>query len=160
CSSDLYQAFLFVPQCPPMHSWGGIPAYKSIDSLVFEAMAELEKEFNIDEKRRYVMGSSLGGYGTWHFISTRPEMFAAAIPISGEGDPDFAKEIVDVLVWAFHGRTDVNVPVSGSQHIIQAVKNAGGSPRYTEYPDRGHDIWKQVRETPGLMDWMFAQTKE
>ncbi|CAD5276694.1 MULTISPECIES: alpha/beta hydrolase-fold protein [unclassified Imperialibacter] len=159
-SREKYQAFLFVPQCPPMHSWGGIPAYKSIDSLVFEAMAALEREFAIDEKRRYVMGSSLGGYGTWHFISTRPEMFAAAIPISGEGDPDFAKEIVDVPVWAFHGRTDINVPVSGSQHIIQAVKNAGGSPRYTEYPDRGHDIWKQVRETPDLMDWMFAQAKE
>lgn len=157
---EKHPAFVFVPQLPPMKGWGGISRYPTTDSLVFDAIANLEQEFSIDEKRRYVIGSSLGGYGTWHFISTRPDMFAAAIPISGEGNPQYAQSIVDIPVWAFHGLTDRNVPVSGSQLIIQAVKDAGGTPRYTEYPDRGHDIWKQVRETPGLLDWMFEQRRE
>ena len=68
-----YAAFLFVPQCPHGSNWGGPINYPAVDSLVFEAINALEKEFSIDEKRRYVTGVSAGGYGTWHFISTRPE---------------------------------------------------------------------------------------
>jgi len=40
----------------------------------------------------------------------RPEVIAAAVPICGGGDPDLAKNIVDIPVWAFHGAKDMNVP--------------------------------------------------
>jgi predicted esterase len=154
-----YPAFLFVPQCPPRMDWGGIAGMPAVDSLVFETISALQKEFSIDAARRYVSGNSMGGYGTWHFIGTHPEMFAAAIPISGAGDPALAPGIVDIPVWAFHGRKDKMVPVSGSQQIIEAMKNAGGDPRYTEYPDDGHHIWQHVMDTPGLLDWLFAQQR-
>jgi pimeloyl-ACP methyl ester carboxylesterase len=155
-----YPAFLFVPQCPPYTAWGGLPDVASVDSLVFETISALEKEFAIDKKRRYVAGNSLGGYGTWYFICTRPEMFAAAIPVSGGGNPELAQSVVGLPVWAFHGAKDRMVPVSGSREIIQAIQNAGGNPRYTEYPDAAHNIWYQVSETPDLLDWLFAQRRE
>lgn len=155
-----YQAFLFVPQCPEGSGWGGVLELPAVDSLVFETIAALEEEFPVDVKRRYVVGNSMGGYGAWHFICTRPEMFAAAIPISGEGDPRLANKIVDVPVWAFHGAKDLNVPVSGSRDIIDAMEKAGGNPRYTEYPDEAHHIGKSVTETAGLMDWLFEQRRE
>jgi predicted esterase len=158
----MYPAFLFVPQCPVGTSWGGnmLLGLKPVDSLVFEIIDSLENEFEIDTTRRYVMGHSLGGYGTWHFICSRPEMFAAGVPMAGGGDAALAKNIVDVPVWAFHGRLDRNAPVTGSRHIIEAVRNAGGNPRYTEYPYVGHGIWDDVKRTPELMDWLFAQKRE
>jgi predicted peptidase len=58
-----------------------------VDLLVFEAISAFEEECAIDENRRYVTGLSMGGYGSWHFIGTRPEMFAAAIPVCGAGNP-------------------------------------------------------------------------
>jgi pimeloyl-ACP methyl ester carboxylesterase len=156
-----YPAFIFVPQCPPGFSWGGgIPNYPGIDKLVFETISSLEEEFEIHDKRRYVMGGSLGGYGSWQFISTRPNMFAAAVPICGGGDPDLAQNIVDVPVWAFHGAKDRNVPVRRSREMIDAIKKAGGNPKYTEYPDAGHIISTQVRETSDLLDWLFAQKRD
>jgi len=155
-----YPAFIFVPQCAPGTSWGGLPVHRSVDSLVFETIAGLEKEFPIDTTRRYVMGESLGGYGSWYFIGTRPGMFAAAIPICGEGNPAFAKNAIDVAVWAFHGRKDINVPVRGSQNMVEAIRKAGGNPRYTEFPDAGHNIWLKVRETPGLLEWLFEQKQD
>ncbi|WP_247232048.1 prolyl oligopeptidase family serine peptidase [Telluribacter sp. SYSU D00476] len=154
-----YRAFLFVPQCPPDASWGGLLGRPAIDSLVFETIRALEQEYSIDETRRYVGGGSLGGYGTWHLAGTRPELFAAAMPICGEGDPALASNLIHVPIWAFHGRLDKNVPVSGSRDVIAAIRKAGGTPRYTEFPDRGHDIWKQVSDTPGVLDWLFAQKK-
>jgi predicted peptidase len=120
----------------------------------------LEKEFKIDVSRRYVMGESLGGYGSWHFITARPKMFAAAVPICGGGDPSQANTIADLPVWAFHGAKDRSVPVRLSREMIEAMKQAGGNPKYTEYPDEGHIISKQVMDTPGLLDWVFEQSQK
>ena len=155
-----YPAFLFVPQCPRGYGWGGLPELPSVDSLVFEAIAALEREFSIDAKRRYVSGYSMGGYGTWHFICARPDMFAAAVPICGGGDPTLADRIVDVAVWAFHGAKDMNAPVNDSRNMIEAMKQAGGNPRYTEFPDAAHNIWEEVYTTRELPEWIFKQKRD
>lgn len=154
-----YPAFLLVPQCPVGSTWGGIPNFPAIDSLVFETIAALQQKLPFDTSRYYVAGNSLGGYGAWHFIATNPTLFAAAIPISGAGDASLAKNIINIPVWAFHGSNDRNVPVIGSRVMIDAMKKAGGNPKYTEYPDKAHNIWNEVTDTPGLLDWLFAQRK-
>lgn len=163
-SSDLnrikYPAFIFIPNCPAGAGWGGIPNYPTVDTLVFDAIDALQpQEPGIDVKRCYVTGLSRGGYGSWHFITARPKMFAAAIPVSGGSDPNLASNIVDVPVWAFHGAKDKNVPVAGSRDMIAAITKAGGTPKYTEYPAEGHNIWNKVRDTPGLWDWLFEQKR-
>ncbi|WP_345031042.1 alpha/beta hydrolase-fold protein [Ravibacter arvi] len=152
-----YPAFVFVPQCPTEKSWGGVPNFPAVDALVFEAIDDLERKLSIDKDRRYVTGNSLGGYGVWHFITTRPDMFAAATPISGAGSPTLAKNSIHVPVWAFHGAKDRNVPVKGSRLMIEAMKSAGGTPLYTEYQDAAHDIGEKVKNTPSLLDWLFDQ---
>jgi predicted peptidase len=154
-----HPAFIFAPQCPKGAGWGGIPELPSIESLVFEAMASLEKEFAIDPKKRYVIGVSGGGYGSWHFITKRPDLFAAAIPICGGADATLAPNIVRIPVWAFHGAKDHLVPVRFSREMIDAIKNAGGDPKYTEFPEARHNIWPLVNETPGWVDWLFSQEK-
>jgi predicted peptidase len=131
-----------------------------VDSLLVETIVALQNEFPIDAKRLYVMGNSLGGYGAWHLACTRPGMFAAAVPICGGGDPALAKNLVNVPVWAFHGAKDMNVPVSGSRQMIEAIRNAGGDPKYTEYPEEAHDITRNVIETHELLDWMFERRRD
>jgi predicted peptidase len=154
-----YPAFLLVPQSPPDTDWGGITHIQAVDSLVLESISALEKEFSIDTDRRYVTGTSMGGYGTWHLICSWPDMFAAAIPIAGAGDPAFAQNIVGVPIWAFHGARDRNVLVRGSRDMIEAIKKQGGSPRYTEFPDKAHHISAEVKTTPGLLEWLFVQER-
>ena len=154
-----YPAFILVPNCPAGSGWGGIPKYPSVDTLVYKAITALDTAFSIDAKRRYVTGISRGGYGSWHFICTRPDLFAAAIPVCGGDDPKLASKIINVSVWAFHGAKDHNVPVIGSRGMIEGMKKAGQNPKYTEYPNEGHNIWYQVSITPGLWDWLFAQKK-
>ena len=157
---EKYQSFLFVPFCPNGSGWGGIPNYPTMDTLVFEAIENLQNEENaIDADRIYVSGVSRGGYGSWHFISLRPDMFAAAMPVCGGGDPSLASNLVNVAVWAFHGEDDINVPVSGSRDMIAAIKKSGGDPKYTEFEGAGHDIWHYVTITPGVLDWLFEQKR-
>ena len=123
-----------------------------MDTLVFESIEALESELKeIDVDRIYVTGVSRGGYGSWHFISLRPDMFAAAMPVCGGGDPNVPPNIVDVDVWPSHGEDDPNVPVSGSRNIIAAIKKSGGNPKYTEFEGAGHDTWDYVTKTPGVL---------
>ncbi|WP_051663896.1 carboxylesterase family protein [Dyadobacter crusticola] len=157
---EKHPAFLVVPQVSAGYSWGGLPNLETADTIVAELLQNLEKEFKIDRKRRYIAGNSLGGYGTWYFIGKYPKLFAAAIPISGDGDPGLAKQMSQVPIWAFHGAKDINVPVSGSRRMISALRQAGANPRYSEYPDAGHGIWIQVMNTPDLVEWLFKQERK
>lgn len=157
---EKYPAFLFVPQAPPAQSWGGMPYASSIDTLLIEAIQSLKESYAIDEDRLYLTGISMGGYGTWHLLGTHAEMFAAAIPMCGAGDPSMASNMVDVPVWAFHGSKDKNVPVSGSRQMIVAIEEAGGDPKYTEFPGVAHHVWPHVQETDGVLDWLFEQKRE
>ena len=155
-----YPSFLFVPFCPNGSGWGGIPNYPTMDTLVFESIEAIQNENSaIDSDRVYVSGVSRGGYGSWNFISLRPDIFAAAIPVCGGGNPALAPNIVNVAVWAFHGEDDMGVPVSGSRDMIAAIKKSGGNPKYTEFEGAGHDIWQYVTITPGVLDWLFAQKR-
>lgn len=154
-----YPAYIFVPFAPDGKGWGGVPNVPVIDELVFEALESLDASENIDPNRRYITGVSRGGYGAWHFITQRPDLFAAAIPVCGEGEPNLASQINDVAVWAFHGEKDINVPVSGSREMIAAMEAAGKSPKYTEYENESHSIWHLVTNEPNLYPWLFAQRK-
>lgn len=153
-----YPSFIFMPQSPKGMGFSGAYGNASVDSLVFRAIRQLQDSLPIDHKRIYVLGISGGGYGSWDFISAHPEMFAAAVPICGGGDPKYGPRLVDVPVWAFHGARDKLAPVAHSRDMINAIRKAGGNPKYTEYEFAGHGIWDKVREE-GIMEWMFAQHK-
>jgi hypothetical protein len=41
--------------------------------------------------------------------------------------------------------------------MIAAIQTAGGWPRYTEYPDVGHNSWTQTYADDVVLDWMMSQ---
>ena len=78
-----YPCFVIAPQCPEGKKWVEVDwsanTHKQPEesvSLVLtrELMASLQKEFRIDEKRLYVTGLSMGGYGTWDMITRTPNV--------------------------------------------------------------------------------------
>jgi len=69
-----------------------------------------------------------------------------------------ASNMIDIPIWAFHGAHDKAVPVDLTRNMIKAIENAGGSPKYTEF-SAGHLIWGKVVDTPGVIEWLFAQKK-
>ncbi len=128
--------------------------------LVMELLDSLHKEFPIDAQRRYITGQSMGGFGTWSFITSHPGYFAAAIPICGGGNVADVPRTWDTPVWAFHGTADKVVPVKYTRQMIAALRKAGGAPRYWEYQEADH---AQTAESaycePELISWLFAQRK-
>lgn len=129
---------------------------------------QTESAFRVDKRRVYLTGISMGGYGAWAMALAQPRRFAAVVPIAGGADylpgssaiPTSICELRDVPLWAFHGQLDNNVPYAASFNAVQALKECGGSPKLTLYPDADHaEAWDRAYADPELWEWLFAQER-
>lgn len=143
--------FVVAPQCPSGRWWDPVLLQEFAD-----AMAALP---GVDPDRVYLTGLSMGGYATWHLLGSRPELFAAAIPICGGGQAATAPAFATVPVWAFHGDADPVVKVDLSRTMVEALRTAGGDPKYTEYPGVRHDSWTRTYRDDEVHQWLFAQRR-
>ncbi len=121
---------------------------------------EVIKQHRVDKDRVYLTGLSMGGYGTWDLAAAHPEKFAAIAPICGGGDPTDAAALAKLPIWVFHGAKDKTVTLDKSTKMVEAIKAAGGNPKFTVYPEAGHDSWTQTYNDPEFFKWLLAQKRE
>ncbi|MGN6420885.1 MAG: alpha/beta hydrolase-fold protein [Pseudobacter sp.] len=162
-----YPCFILVPQCTKEEPWVRFPDFpKSVATpdtpttstkLTLKLIAALKKDFPIRQNKIYITGLSLGGEGTFDFLSRAPRLFAAAIPICGIADTARAKTYQKVRLWAFHGDEDKVNDVKYTRMIIASLKKAGGKPKYTEYKGVKHNSWINAYAEPTLLDWLFRK---
>lgn len=163
-----FPCFLLAPQCRPDRYW--VETTRAFDraaprqppgpqmQAVINMLEEVLGEFPVDRQRLYLTGLSMGGFGCWDLATRLAERWAAVAPICGGGDELYADRLVGVPVWAWHGADDDVVPVAKTRRMIEAIRTAGGQPRYTELAGIGHDSWTAAYTDPqGVLPWMFAQ---
>jgi predicted peptidase len=141
---------------PPGLDW---KKRKAMLPAALEAMDAIIQKHPIDPDRVYVTGQSMGGVGTFGALSLSPETFAAAIPVCGGWNPKAAGKMKDIAIWVFHGDNDKVVPTDYSRKMVAAIKQAGGSVKYTEYKGVAHNSWTQTYESPETWNWLFQQKR-
>lgn len=139
------------PQVPENRIW----STRFLDALLNEVV----ERHAVDPDRIYVTGLSMGGYGTWDLAMEFPDRFAAIAPVSGGGVPSGACALRHLPVWAFHGAKDEIVPVERTGTIVERLRQCGGEPRFTVYPDAGHDAWTRTYEDPALYEWLLGHRR-
>lgn len=165
-------AVLVVPQCPDGKRWvetdwdkgsydadlvGESESLKLVDRL----LDALKEELNYDDKRVYVTGISMGGYGTWNIITHHPDRFAAALPICGGADPGKVSRLIDLPIRTYHADDDWVVPPTSTRETVAALEKAGGRVTYIEYHNGlGHGCWDTAYQEPDSLSWLFKQNKE
>ena len=143
----------------PQSQKGGWKADGAEGKRAMAILAEVEKKYKVDDKRVYLTGLSMGGFGTWSLAAAHSEKWAAIVPICGGGDVKTAGKFKDLPCWCFHGDADPTVKVEQSRNMIKALKDAGGNPKYTEYPGVEHNSWTKAYATKELYDWLWEQKK-
>ena len=168
---EKHPCFVLVPQCPEGKRWvevdwgdkagaGTFPDEPSGPlALTIEVLDGLIASGAVDPERVYVTGLSMGGYGTWYAAGMPGKRFAAVAPMCGGGDPLWAQRYVGLPIWAFHGDRDGAVPPGRSREMIDAIRTAGGDPKYTEYEGVGHDCWTQTYADDAFHAWLFSQKR-
>lgn len=109
-----------------------------------------------DEARIYLMGASMGAFGSWQLAMSLPELFAAVIPISGGGLKWSASRLINVPIWAFHGGKDTLVEPEESIKMVDAVNKCGGNAKLTIYPENGHDAWTATWRNYKVFEWLLS----
>ena len=146
-------AVIIVPQCRRSH-------YRWQANDIRRLITIANRDYDIDPNRTYLIGFSMGAYGTWGAAAANPDLFAAIVPMAGGGDCESATELAAVPTWAFHGEKDEVVPVTETTGMIDAIRAEGGSARLTLYPKMKHFVFHRAIETPELWDWLFEQSLE
>jgi predicted peptidase len=141
------------PQCPEDDWW------TDKTEMLINLLDDIVARYDVDTKRIYLTGLSMGGYGAWALASQYPDRFAAVVPICGGGDPILARTLKDVPIWAFHGAKDSVVPVEESKRLVEAVNARGGNAKLTIYPDANHDSWTETYNNPKLYDWLLEHRR-
>jgi predicted esterase len=115
---------------------------------------DMLKLLPIDRKRVYIMGHSMGGFGTCQLIINEPRLFAAGIPMCGcSGD---AGSLRKTPLWVFHAADDTVVKPDTARALAKALDRSRIF-KYTEYPDGGHGIPGRVVADAEVIKWLFAQ---
>jgi predicted peptidase len=153
-----YHAFVLAPQVDATKGWARPHANTPPVAirLALEILDTIENQYSIDRAREYVVGQSMGGEGVWAALSIAPRRFAAAIALCGYGDAYMIPRVAKVPVWIFQGEADPLVPVTRARQWVAELRKAGGTPKYTEYPSIGHDVWDVAFSEPGLAEWLLS----
>ena len=147
------------PQCPHDLIWS--QCAEDCHRIVHEV---IRAHGNVDLRRIYLTGLSMGGMGCWTVASAFPDTFAAVAPICGAFIPppapevaaermepngfekfgqlrvsptlEQAKALCHLPLYIVHGAKDTAVPVSGSLDIFARLQEAGASDvTLVVYPD-------------------------
>jgi len=162
---------VLAPQCPAEKGWislmqkGWEDPYKPTAELdtVYNLLLEILKQYNIDKSRLYSTGLSMGGFGTFALNIKHPEIFAAMVIVCAAADTSAIKAIAEKPIWVFTAQEDPSVHVEYVEKTINALKEAGLSPRYTEYPigtffyPTAHYSWVAAYANEEMRKWLFEQ---
>jgi predicted peptidase len=171
---EKYNSWVIFPQCSENDRWPSLSSDKWNKSfstniskpnkslgLVIRLMDKFVEKKQVDKKRIYVSGLSMGGMGTFEILFRRPNMFAAATPICGNGIPQLAKLYAEkVPLWIFHGSDDNVVSPKYSLAMAKAIIEAGGSPKMTLYENTGHGSWNNAFAEKNFLTWIHSKSNK
>ena len=120
----------------------------------------LEQRYAIDTNRIYVLGMSLGGYGTVDLTAAYPTKIAAAMALCGGGTSRDLCPLNDVPLWILHGTADRAVGIGQSQRVVDAMNNCGDTNRliWTRLNGMNHGQLVYAFYMHETYDWLFSHS--
>lgn len=148
-----------------------------IDSLI--------EKLPIDTYRVYTTGQSMGCMSSYVLLLRRPELFASAMLVAGQWNPDVMASLAKKNLWLLSCKGDVKSSEGVAQAIevwkqngatvveqewqldttavardeeVKEMLRLGGNIHYTHFAGGSHNnTWRKAYDIEGVRDWLFAQ---
>lgn len=166
-----YPAFIVAPVLPEKMIWafpsdipddprlrGNLKLKQGLGDAV-QLVQDLINNYPIDPARVYVMGCAEGGFGAYGAVLNYPDVFAAAVVISGGWTVKDTPKMKSVPIWATHGEKDRFFAPGLSMNVVAYIQQMGGNVFWKSYPDIGRDCSNSAFFPRALWPWMFQQKK-
>ncbi len=145
-------AIIIAPQNP-----GG--AWNSMK--VLNILNWVTNQYAVDTNRIYLIGMSLGGFGTIEFLANHGEKIAASMELCGGTIRKDLCKLNQVPLWIIHGTADKAVPVSRATEIQEAMRKCGSTDllRLDKWAGVNHGALARLFYLKETYDWLFSHSK-
>lgn len=161
---DYFPAVMAAPLCREDSHWvedeHGNEDMHEIDKLKIFVKSMTDR-YNIDPKRVYVTGYSMGGRAAWKLACAMPDTFAAVIPICGRADAYDLNTLANTPVWLFHGALDDIVSLDYEINTIKRfVEMKHPDFHVTIFPKNDHNAWTDAYRMPELWEFILNSVRK
>ena len=144
-------AITIVPQNP-----GGAWSPKKI----MDVLDWVKLRYPCDTTRVYVLGMSLGGYGTMDVCGSYPDRIAAGMAICGGTSLRDVSGLGRLPFWIIHGTADRAVPVKQSKVVVEQLQQSGNDTRllYNWLEGVNHGAPARIFYMRKTYEWLFSHS--
>lgn len=144
-------ALTIVPQNP-----GGAWNPKKI----MDVLDWVKQHYACDTTRVYVLGMSLGGYGTMDVCGTYPDRIAAGMALCGGSSLKDVSGLGKLPFWIIHGTADRAVPIKQSKVVVEKLQQGGNDSRliYDWWQGANHGTPARVFYLKKTYEWLFSHS--
>lgn len=164
-----YPAYVVVPQFPQRSS--NYQTDKSRNVLtsvpdpslasVLQLIDSLRQVLPVNLKQVYVIGFSMGASSTINSLGLRPDMFAAAVSVSGIPDFNHIDKLAQTPLWLIHGNADTENPIASDRLLYKELLSLHDQHiKFWEIDNLEHDVYPKLYTSDAIPAWLFSQKKK
>ncbi len=144
-------ALIIAPQNP-----GGAWNPKKVNDVLDWTLCH----YKADTTRIYVLGMSLGGYGTLDYCGTYPQRVAAAMALCGGCTLKDMQPLGELPLWILHGTADAAVGIGESRRVVQALQKQGNDSRlrFDWLQGQSHSALCRIFYLEKTYAWLFSHS--
>ena len=157
-SASASQSFIGIAPVQPDDSYSSQAVFTRTKALI----DEIVNYYNINKKRIYVFGFSMGGAHTWCLVDMNPTYFKAAAPISMwtknscAGSGPSPGHFTHTKVWAQAGGAETK-HVTSMESFVKQINAAGGSAQFSTVGNFDHIGTQKNVDNNAIINWLLAQ---
>ena len=120
----------------------------------------LDDHYKVDTNRFYVLGMSMGGYGSLDVANQYPDRVAAVMAMCGGASDKELCSLSTLPLWIIHGTADELVPVRCSDRVVDSIRSCGDTTRliYDRLEGVNHSRLARVFYLKQTYDWLFSHS--
>ncbi|MGA8475390.1 MAG: alpha/beta hydrolase-fold protein [Candidatus Cybelea sp.] len=119
--------------------------YRGSESDVYDALDAATRAFKVDERKRYLVGYSMGGFSLFRIAPIHPERWSAVMCVSGSLLASRAAAVATTMrstrFYVLTGARDDNVPTAFPTATAIFLRDAGFSVSFYSQPDGTHAMY-------------------
>lgn len=136
------------------------PRGRWVPAKILELVDWSIKNHPVDSCRVYVLGMSLGGFGTINVASAYPDRFAAAMALCGGGNDPNYPNLCEIPLWILHGTSDKAIKIKDSDEIANGIRKECDAKRliYDRLKGKNHSILARIFYMPQTYQWLLSHS--
>lgn len=144
-------ALIVEPSAKSGEGWSSAKLHKLYEFLV--------AHYAFDHTKFYVIGMSMGGWGTLNYANKYPDEVAACVGIAGGCETGSPCGLNKVPTWIIHAIDDDVTSISNSDRVVAGMKKCGPTDllKYSRLEKGGHSLI-EFFEFHNLYEWLFKHS--